>query len=331
MQNLISFERINNNNYNAEDFNIREIEISNIYKKILEIDTEWLLILKWGTSLSMFFDSNRFSEDLDFDIIDTNKAIEMWQKIYEWLNNDWYNVNIYFDWNNVVHLDIKYILKSWNEYICQVDIFKDDYWLSNQYRIHNFDAFNAKILKLSSNFAHKCCAYLERWDKKIEMSWKPKWRDIYDIWWYLKQEVKPSIDVIEARTDYDNETDFTFTVLKQLIIKHKNRHDAFIHEIENFAYDNTLRWRNVIHEVVVMINEQYFDNNFLFNIDVFKEIENNENFIKINKHFVILQQDACYKVFVHTNLNDEIYSTKDKNKLYSYLSDNFKQLSLLKN
>jgi len=62
-----------NNNYIPADFKIRNEFINNLLADILNSTFASKMIFKGGTMMTMFLDSHRFSEDLDFNVYDISQ------------------------------------------------------------------------------------------------------------------------------------------------------------------------------------------------------------------------------------------------------------------
>ena len=316
-----------NNNWIREDFKMREEKIKEIYFNIISSEYWKELLFKWWTSLSLFYWLQRFSEDLDFNLIDTWKMKIVVNWIYKDLKSKWYKLSkIYRDWTNVVHIDLFY--KIWNnEYVCQLEFFKNNYWINQNFEIKYFYWKCAKLLDISENFAHKCCAYLERWNRKIERSWKPKWRDLFDIMFYLHKNVQVNMNIIRIRTKIDTKEWLFLEILKTLLIKHKKFHKEFLDEINNFWYSvNYNQFEEFINMFFSIVNTRILNQKFNFNFEYLKHLK--ENWMAIISSwisFITKEQNWFFKI---TNkLYKKEYKTKKIEFIEKYVEENFNELT----
>ncbi len=141
------------------------------------------LIFKWGTSLMLFHDLDRFSEDLDFNFINEKAFIHIeyclnnkWYKYQKQETSFWRMYTITYKENNI-------------NYNCIIDLAWYNYNTQPKYNVKNFNGIPLKVLTLEHNFAHKLCAFYER----------KKWRDVIDIDFYLWKWIMPNSDILKER------------------------------------------------------------------------------------------------------------------------------------
>ena len=182
-----------------------------------------------GTALRILYNINRFSEDLDFSLI--NKEGYNFNKI-----ND--NITVFFRQNNIavetipktekkVHstfLKFPKILKDLNLSIFEkqklsikfeVDTNPPKCWKKETMLINKTYLLQITTFDLSSMFATKLHACFFR--KYV------KGRDFYDLVWYLSKKVKPNIKLLNNAI-YQTEN-------KKLNINEKNYIDFIIEQI----------------------------------------------------------------------------------------------------
>lgn len=157
----------------------------NILKEIFESPFSKKLAFKWWTASYFLYGLDRFSTDLDFDII--------------WETANWEN----FD-NEIVKILEKYwtlkkwkkmLLSYWDEDInIKIDISRN-IWDSNSYEIVNFFWIDMNIQTKGTIFANKLVALTDR--NNIAN------RDIYDIYFFFKNGFDINEAVIFERTGKD--------------------------------------------------------------------------------------------------------------------------------
>jgi hypothetical protein len=304
-----------NNNYIPEDFIIRNNFITDLLLDILKSPYSSSMVFKWWTMMTLFLDSHRFSEDLDFNIYDTSKWLWISEWIYNYLLDLWYNLwELYTDWTNVYNIEVFYIV-NWSKYTCQVEIFKDDFGIGTKSYQDFFLWIPINIMIIEQSFAHKCCAYIERWDKTIPKSGRPKWRDLFDILHYINLWVKIDLNIIKSRLWINNEESLFRLVYQTIAIKHFSKLNDFKLEIENFSYDK-INWLYLIEELLNKINKIYLNNKIHYNLYIWDDIMNIDKLEKIiiNQDYIVRIDEWSYKIFDLRSFK-YIYDTKDIKKL----------------
>ena len=139
---------------------------------------------KGGTALFLMYGLDRFSTDLDFDLIGGGGEgeIAMIDGIVE---------------KNLTVIDKKTKRFTWywmgsykkGEHKIKVEINTREY--PNEYEIKDFRGYSIKVLKREFVFAHKLCAVLDR--KNLEN------RDLYDIWWMFEHDFPINEAIIKLR------------------------------------------------------------------------------------------------------------------------------------
>lgn len=323
---------LKNNNWIKEDFWKRTKIIKEIYFDIVNSQFWKELLFKWWTSLSLFYWLERFSEDLDFNLIDEKRIEIVVNWIYWILKSKWYKLSkIYRDWTNVVHIDLFY--KIWkNDYTCQLEFFKNNYWIKQNFELKKIYWIPVKLLDISENFAHKCCAYLERWNRRIERSWKPKWRDLLDILFYLHYNFPINLKIIFVRTKITTKEELFIEILKNLLIKHKKYHKEFFLEITNFWYwNNFLTFNDFINSFIWLVNLRVLHWKFSFNQNYIENLKE-DWFTRLSNFIVIQQEDNLfYTIFFKDKKwnKKKLYSSKKLDFIEKFVEDNFWKLTIL--
>lgn len=304
-----------NNNYIPEDFEIRNDFIKSLLVDLLKSSYSQSMIFKWWTMMTLFLDSHRFSEDLDFNIFNVSEWLSISEWVYNYLKKLWYELwELYTDWTNVYNIEVFYNVNG-TKYTCQVEIFKEDFWIKTKSYQDFFLWLTINIMSIEQSFAHKCCAYIERWDKTIPKSGRPKWRDLFDILHYIKLWTNIDLDVIESRLWINNEEDLFRFIYKRIAIKHYNKLNEFKEEIENFSYDR-INGLDIIEELLNKINKKYLNNWIDYNLSILNDINNIDKLDKIiiNPDYIARIDEWSYKIF-NLKTFKYIYNTKDIKKL----------------
>ncbi len=139
---------------------------------------------KGGTALYLMNDLNRFSTDLDFDLIGEGgkSEIALIGQIVA---------------KNLTVIDKKTKRFTWywmgsyekGEHKIKVEINTREY--PNEYEIRDFRGYSVRVLKQEYIFAHKLCAVLDR--KNLQN------RDLYDVWWMFENNFPISEEIVKLR------------------------------------------------------------------------------------------------------------------------------------
>lgn len=304
-----------NNNYIPDDFNIRNNFIKELLATLLESKYSQNMIFKWGTMMTLFLDSHRFSEDLDFNIFDVSEWESISEWIYEYLLNKWYRLwELHKDWTNVYNIEVLYDVNG-HEYTCQVEIFKEDFGIKTESYQQFFLWLPINLMSLEQSYAHKCCAYIERGEKTIPRSGRPKWRDLFDILHYINLNTSIDLEVINSRLNMHSEEELMRYIYRRIAIKHYNKFNEFMIEMENFSYDK-INGLDLIEDLLRKINKFYLNDSINYNLYIWSDLNNIDNWenITINKDYICKIDWNQYKIFDLRNFNC-IYDTKDIDKL----------------
>ncbi len=145
-----------------------------------------ILGFKGGTAVHFFYNSPRFSTDLDFNLLDfkpIKKVFERMSKIlkkYGTIKKGWLK-------KNTIFLLLSYEGKSQN---IKVEISTRDY--GNNYKIVNYFGLPVLAMRRENMFAHKLVTITER--KKIAN------RDLFDIHFFLEHNWPINEEIIKIRT-----------------------------------------------------------------------------------------------------------------------------------
>ena len=130
-----------------------------------------VLGFKGGTALMFFHGLPRFSTDLDFNLLDSDKVDMVYAKIRRILLR-FGNIDdeAKKQFGPILVLDY-----GKGERMLKVEISTPLY--DNHYEMHTLAGTDIRVLRLSDMFAHKLCAMGERLSP----------RDVFDVWYFLQQ------------------------------------------------------------------------------------------------------------------------------------------------
>jgi predicted nucleotidyltransferase component of viral defense system len=164
----------------------------NILLKILKdiyTDTSLgpLLGFKGGTAAYLFYNLDRFSIDLDFDLLDENKGQEVFDKV-EKIVKEYGIIKEKRDKKHTL-----FILLSYSEEAQNIKIEINKRGFGSQYEVKNYLGISMLAMRREDMFAHKLVAMIER--NKIAN------RDIYDVHFFLKNNWEINKEIVEKRTE----------------------------------------------------------------------------------------------------------------------------------
>ncbi len=139
---------------------------------------------KGGTTLYLFDELDRFSTDLDFDLIGEGgeKEIMMIDKIVR---------------KNLTVTDKKTKRFTWfwqgsyEKGMSKIKVEVNTRHFENEYEIREYRGYSVLVMKSEYMLAHKLCAVLDR--KKLQN------RDLYDVWWMLSKGYEVKERIVEER------------------------------------------------------------------------------------------------------------------------------------
>ena len=157
----------------------------------------------WGTAIRLIYNSNRFSEDLDFDNfwLQEKDFESLSLHITKELERLWYEVEIrnVYKWAYRCYIKLPYILKElWfsnlddEKILIQIDTVKQDYiYVSDKKLLDKFDIYAfINVCPIDIILSKKIHALLERK--------RTKWRDVFDIV-FLYKFTQPNFDYLYAK------------------------------------------------------------------------------------------------------------------------------------
>jgi predicted nucleotidyltransferase component of viral defense system len=144
------------------------------------------LCFKGGTALMFFYDLPRFSVDLDFDLLEIEKA----EQVYVKVKNILLKYGKIHDEAQKFFGDLLALDYEHGERNLKIDISHRKY--NDEYEIKNLLGISVKTMKISDMFTHKLVALLGR--KEIAD------RDIFDCWWFMSRQTPVKTAMIEDLT-----------------------------------------------------------------------------------------------------------------------------------
>lgn len=144
------------------------------------------LVFKWGTALFLLYNLDRFSTDLDFDLVwDLNKEIIL-DEVIIILKKYWEIKDNYIKRNTI------FSVLSYSDIDHNIKIEISTRWVSWKYGFKNFMWIQLQILDIDYICSNKFIALTAR-DKLAN-------RDIYDIHFILKNNMQINKEYIEIKT-----------------------------------------------------------------------------------------------------------------------------------
>ena len=159
-----------------------------------------LLGFKGGTAALMFYDLNRFSVDLDFDLLDESKEDYVFEKVVTIIKT--YGV---LKESRKKRFNL-FCLLSYEDKAHNIKIEINRRQFGSKYELKTYLGVSMLVMVREDMFAHKLMAMYERMGKTS--------RDIYDVWFFLQNRFPINKDIVEKRSS------LSFEELLQKCIEH---------------------------------------------------------------------------------------------------------------
>lgn len=140
---------------------------------------------KGGTAALLFYELNRSSVDLDFDLLDESKEQIVFEKIRKIAANYGRIVDSRIKRFNLINI-ISYDMKSQN---IKIEINRRNF--GSRYEMQTLLGISMLVMVREDMFAHKLMAMHERIGKTS--------RDIYDVWFFLKNNWPINKEIVKQR------------------------------------------------------------------------------------------------------------------------------------
>lgn len=144
-----------------------------------------ILAFKGGTSLMFFHNLNRFSTDLDFNLLDSDKLDLVYDKVRDILTR----FGTIDDEAKKLYGPVLVLNYGKGERMLKVEISVRQY--PNHYEMRSFAGTDIRVMTMPDMFAHKLCAMGERLSP----------RDIYDVWFFLQNHTEINEEIVKLRTE----------------------------------------------------------------------------------------------------------------------------------
>lgn len=142
--------------------------------------------LKGGTAALMFYSLDRFSVDLDFDLLDEIKEDKVFEKVIEIVKKYGTLKESYKQRFNLFCL-LSYEDKAHN---IKVEINRRQF--GSKYEMKTYLGVSMMVMVPEDMFAHKLMAMYERIGKTS--------RDVYDVWFFLSNHFPINKEIVEKRS-----------------------------------------------------------------------------------------------------------------------------------
>ena len=170
------------------DINKHKFFMLQILKDIYaDIELSSILGFKGGTALLFFYDLARFSVNLDFNLLNSEKEKLAYKKIKKIL----LKYGTIFDEAIKFYGSIIVLNYGAGERKLKIEI-SNSQWESN-YEIKNLLGITIKVMVESDMFAHKLCALLDRAEVAN--------RDIFDSWFFMQNRTPINKKIVETRME----------------------------------------------------------------------------------------------------------------------------------
>ena len=141
---------------------------------------------KGGTAAYFFHDLDRFSVDLDFDLLDPEAGPEVFARLLDILG-EYGRIKDSMDKEKTMLIVVAYDDRGQN---LKVEVNKQDF--GSRYELRRYLGISAQVIRQEDMFAHKLVALLER-GQVVN-------RDIYDVHFFAKRHWPVNRTIVERRT-----------------------------------------------------------------------------------------------------------------------------------
>jgi predicted nucleotidyltransferase component of viral defense system len=152
----------------------------------LDTNVSPFLGFKGGTAALMFYGLDRFSVDLDFDLLsDESRAEYIFDRVVNIVKKHGAIKEAYIKRFNI------FILLSYEDEARNFKVEINKRQFGSRYEIKTYLGISVQVMVLEDMFAHKLMAMYERLGKTS--------RDIYDVWFFLKNRYPINKEIVENR------------------------------------------------------------------------------------------------------------------------------------
>ena len=156
--------------------------------KDIYYDTEIAPFLgfKGGTAALMFYGLDRFSTDIDLDLLDDDKRDLVFGRVEQIAQKYGILKSSYQKRFNL------FLLLSYEDGAHNIKIEINRRQFGSRYEVKTYFGLSMLVMTKDDMFAHKLMAMYERMNKTS--------RDIYDVWFFLSQHFPINKSIVEARS-----------------------------------------------------------------------------------------------------------------------------------
>ena len=144
-----------------------------------------VLAFKGGTASMFFHNLPRFSTDLDFNLLDSDKEKEAYKRLRR-IVLKYGNIHDEAIKHYGIIIVLDYVI---GERKLKIEISNRLY--DNHYEILNYLGLQMRVMVKEDMFAHKLCALLDRTEITS--------RDVFDCWFFLKERTSINKAIVESR------------------------------------------------------------------------------------------------------------------------------------
>lgn len=144
---------------------------------------------KGGTAATLFYDLDRFSIDLDFDLLDSEKEDYVFERVKGMLEKYGTLKQVRKKRFNLLYV-LSYDKKNINAQNVKVEINRRNF--GSKYNVRAYLGISMKVMVKDDMAAHKLVAMYERFNKAN--------RDIFDVWFFLEHNWPMNKQIVETRT-----------------------------------------------------------------------------------------------------------------------------------
>lgn len=144
-----------------------------------------VMAFKGGTSLMFFHNLNRFSTDLDFNLLNSDKLDLVYDKVRAILTR----FGTIDDEAKKIYGPVLVLNYGKGERMLKLEISIRQY--PNHYEMRSLAGTDIRVMTMPDMFAHKLCALGERVTP----------RDIYDVWFFLQNRTEINANIVRLRTE----------------------------------------------------------------------------------------------------------------------------------
>lgn len=226
---------------------IKEYLQTLILGQIYSLDYTKSLIFYGGTSLRFLFWLNRLSEDLDFIWKDFHNFDALWKDLQTFFEKNKITVNYKVQKFRIILNFKDFLTNFWIKFENSKDLYikieiSDNFDFCEKYDVKIYPLFKynksliIRSLDKETLFSTKLNVIPYRnwekqvWDNKISV----KWRDIYDLFWYLSNNVKPNIECIDRVKNMKDLKEKLVEIISKINFK------EVIFDKENFIEDRSI-------------------------------------------------------------------------------------------